>query len=54
MAAPQKATPRWHGADAEQTKPDTPILPEAERKRFATLQAQAALPLVRSSHDAGR
>lgn len=45
MAAPEKATPRWHGADAANQSKQALILPQAdaERKAFATAQAEAAM-----------
>jgi hypothetical protein len=54
VTAPEKATPRWHGADSEeQTKTNAAILPESAEqwrveveqrdKKFAGLRASAAL-----------
>ena len=43
MTAPEVRTPGGNRADAQQETTDRPIVPEAERKRFETMRAAAAL-----------
>jgi len=47
MAAPEKATPRWHGADAEETT-STGILPDPDAARIAAAAADKEFAGVRA------
>jgi len=42
VSAPEKATPRWHGADAEQNQTRTDILPDAAANCQAAADALSA------------